>query len=145
MSENQSTEAVAEAVAPRVSITQCQTFLKEGKTRKEIAEYYNLPVSVMAEKVWSHPALKGLKTKKIYNIEVVDDRVFAEEAVVANDAVAAMVEVNTEEVLDMPEPATLEEVNTTTEANVAFADLQGDLSSPKVEMAEEQSSIKDWN
>lgn len=142
MSENQNTEAVVEAVAPRVSITQCQTFLKEGKTRKEIAEYYNLPMSVMAEKVWSHPALKGLKTKKIYNVELVDDRVLAEEAVVANDAVAAMVEVTAETIV--PEPATLEEANTTTEANVAFSDLQGELNEVETEIADTPTA-QDWN
>lgn len=141
MSENQNTEATVEAVAPRfqVSIAQCQAFLKEGKTRKEIAEYYNLPMSVMAEKVWSNPALKGLKTKKIYNVELVDDRVLAEEAVVANDAVAAMAEVTAEEVTVVPAPEM--EVETTTEANVAFSDLQGTLE----EVAQTEGPSTDWN
>jgi len=118
MSTDQSTEAVETAVKPKVSIIQCQQFLKEGKTRKEIAEYYGVPMSVMAEQVWSHPALKGLKTKRVFELELVDDREVVEtatQAVIAEEAVLAMTEVVAEDVV-------------TTEANQAFADnLQGEI------------------
>ena len=57
----------------KVTIPDVKALLDQGKTRKEIAEYYGVPMSVMKIKVWSHPDLKNLKAKKQYDIELIDD------------------------------------------------------------------------
>jgi hypothetical protein len=57
----------------QVTISEVISLLDQGKSRKEIAEYYNIPMSVMAEKIFSHPKLKGLKAKKQYHINLIDD------------------------------------------------------------------------
>lgn len=59
----------------KITISGVKDLLSEGKSRKEIAEYYGVPMSVMKEKVWSHPELKNLKAKKGHNIELIDDTV----------------------------------------------------------------------
>lgn len=123
MSQEENATNVA-PVAPRISINQCKAFLKEGKTRKEIAEYYGVPVSVMAEKVWSHPELKGLKTKKIFALELIDDtKEVSQEAVQAEEEVAAMVPVE-----GVSETVSEVESEVTTESNEAFAgNLQAEI------------------
>lgn len=66
----------------KITISGVKDLLSEGKSRKEIAEHYGVPMSVMKEKVWSHPELKNLKAKKGHNIELIDDTVenFSQEA-----------------------------------------------------------------
>lgn len=55
----------------QVVIEDIKEMLENGKTRKEIAEHYDLPLSVLRKQVFSHPELKGKKTKKVYDIKVV--------------------------------------------------------------------------
>jgi hypothetical protein len=83
-----------------------------------IAAYYGIPASAMAEKVWSHPELKGLKTKKVYELDLIDDTVVA----------------------DFPEIAeVVDEEVVTTEANVAFSDMQAEVGE-----AEVAPTVNDW-
>jgi hypothetical protein len=56
----------------KIVIPEVLEMLKSGKTRKEIAQHYGMPLSAMKEKVFSHSDLKGRKTKKTYDIEVFD-------------------------------------------------------------------------
>ena len=60
-------------VKKTVSLEEIKGFLAEGKTRKEIAEYYGLPLSAMAKSVFQHPELKSKKSKKIYEIVLAED------------------------------------------------------------------------
>jgi len=55
----------------QIVVEDIQDMLKAGKTRKDIAEHYDLPITWMAENVFNHPDLKGLKTKKTYDVVVV--------------------------------------------------------------------------
>lgn len=48
--------------------------LKEGKSRKEINEYYELNPREAKEVLWNHPKLKGVKKAKYsIGIELVDE------------------------------------------------------------------------
>jgi hypothetical protein len=116
----------SEAIAPRpqVRISDCKRMLKEGMDRKAIAAHYGIPASAMAEKVWSHPELKGLKTKKIYEIDLIDDTLVEEVAEVAE--LAELAEVVDEELV-------------TTEANVAFSDMQAEVGETEV-----ATTVNDW-
>lgn len=58
-----------------ITISGVKSLLNEGKSRKEIALHYGVPMSVMKEKVWSHPDLKNLKAKKGHNVVLIDDTV----------------------------------------------------------------------
>jgi hypothetical protein len=122
-------ETVAEVVRPQVRISDCKRMLKEGMDRKQIAAHYGVPVSVMAEKVWSLPELKGLKTKKIYDLEVIND---IEEAGEAVQVVENMVPA-TEEDLVAPDTTVEAAPVVTTESNQAFADMQGNLEEVQTE------------
>jgi hypothetical protein len=114
--------SIAPRPRPQVRISDCKRMLKEGMDRKAIAAYYGIPVSTMAEKVWSHPELKGLKTKKVYELDLIDDTVVADFPEVA-------------EVVDEQ----VDEEVVTTEANVAFSDMQAEVGE-----AEVAPTINDW-
>jgi len=64
----------------KIVIPEVLEMLKSGKTRKEIAQHYGMPLSAMKEKVFSHPDLKNRKTKKTYDIEVFDSAEDLEES-----------------------------------------------------------------
>ena len=58
----------------RITISEVKNLLEQGKSRKEIAEYYGKSQAEMQRMVWSHPKLKNLKAKKQYTgIELMDD------------------------------------------------------------------------
>ena len=57
----------------KISIQEVEGLLDEGKTRKEIAEHFGYPASVLAKTIFQDPRLKNRKRKKIYNIELVDE------------------------------------------------------------------------
>lgn len=97
-----------------ITISGVLALLAEGKSRKEIAEYYGKTQTEMQKVVWSHPKLKNRKAKKQYEgIELIDD--------VEDAPIAEVVEVSpvdsqitgavTAEVAQVPGP----------EANQAFA------------------------
>jgi hypothetical protein len=71
MSEN------VEQVAPlRITVSEIKSLLAQGKSRKEIAEYYGRTQTEMKKAVWSNPKLKNLKAKKQYTgIELIEDEV----------------------------------------------------------------------
>ena len=57
-----------------ITISGVLALLAEGKSRKEIAEYYGKTQTEMQKVVWSHPKLKNRKAKKQYEgIELIDD------------------------------------------------------------------------
>jgi hypothetical protein len=49
--------------------------LSEGKTRKEIAAHYELPLSALSKSVFQHPDLKNKKSKKVYEIALIEDNI----------------------------------------------------------------------
>lgn len=58
----------------RITVSEVKSLLDQGKSRKEIAEYYGKSQAEMQRMVWSHPKLKNLKAKKQYTgIELMDD------------------------------------------------------------------------
>jgi len=80
---------------PRVGIKQVKQMLQDGKTRKEIAEHYGKSQAEMNATVWQHPELKGLKTKKIHYVEIVEDEDAVEVAANSQDIVDGPEEVST--------------------------------------------------
>lgn len=56
----------------QVVISDVIRMIKEGKTRTEIAEHYQLPLYVMQKNVFNHPKIKNLRTSKYY-VNVIDD------------------------------------------------------------------------
>lgn len=68
----------------KVDVAEVLDLLKQGKSRKEIAEYYGLPMSVMSKTVWQHPDLKNRKAKKQYGIELFDSRAEEEQQETSN-------------------------------------------------------------
>ena len=66
--------AVEAAPVLRITISDVLGLLDQGKSRKEIAEYYGRTQSDMKKMVWDHPKLKNRKAKKQYSgIELEDD------------------------------------------------------------------------
>lgn len=58
----------------RITISDVLGLLAQGKSRKEIADYYGRTQSDMNKMVWGHPKLKNKKAKKQYTgIELEDD------------------------------------------------------------------------
>ncbi len=58
----------------RITVSDVLGLLAQGKSRKEIAEYYGRTQSDMNKMVWGHPKLKNRKAKKQYTgIELEDD------------------------------------------------------------------------
>ena len=55
------------ATKPQVKVSDVLELLNQGKDRKEIAEHYGIPVSVMARTVWQHPKLKNKKVPSCEN------------------------------------------------------------------------------
>jgi hypothetical protein len=69
----------------RITISEVKSLLDQGKSRKEIADYYGKTQAEMQRMVWSHPKLKNLKAKKQYTgIELEDDEEDAPVAEVEN-------------------------------------------------------------
>jgi hypothetical protein len=62
-------------VKKEVSLSEIKQMLSEGKTRKEIAAHYELPLSALSKSVFQHPDLKNKKSKKIYEIALIEDSV----------------------------------------------------------------------
>lgn len=74
----------------RITISDVLGLLAQGKSRKEIAEYYGRTQSDMNKMVWNHPKLKNRKAKKQYTgIELIDD-----ESPVAEIAPVSIIEAN---------------------------------------------------
>jgi hypothetical protein len=65
----------AEQQAPlRITVSEVKSLLDQGKSRKEIADYYGKTQAEMQRMVWSSPKLKNLKAKKQYTgVELIDD------------------------------------------------------------------------
>jgi hypothetical protein len=107
--ENAATEA---APVLRITISDVLGLLAQGKSRKEIAEYYGRTQSDMNKMVWGHPKLKNRKAKKQYSgIELEDDTDEAPVAEVvssleANHAFENQEEMGTTEEVESTEPAT---------------------------------------
>lgn len=59
-------------VKKTVSLEEIKSLLAQGKSRKEIAQYYELPLSAM-KGVFSHPELKNKKAKKLYEVTLVEE------------------------------------------------------------------------
>lgn len=78
---------MSETTKKQVGIKNIQAMLKQGMTRKQIAAHYDLPLSYMQANIFNHEDLKGLKTAKTYNVEVVE-----EEGIVENTTTNAVVE-----------------------------------------------------
>jgi hypothetical protein len=58
----------------RITVSEVKSLLDQGKSRKEIAEYYGKSQAEMQRMVWSSPKLKNLKAKKQYTgVELIDD------------------------------------------------------------------------
>lgn len=53
----------------KIALKDILAMLKEGKSRKEINEYYELNPREAKEVLWSHPKLKGVKKAK-YSIGI---------------------------------------------------------------------------
>jgi hypothetical protein len=62
-------------VKKEVSLSEIKQMLSEGKTRKEIAAHYELPLSALSKSVFQHPDLKNKKSKKVYEIALIEDNV----------------------------------------------------------------------
>lgn len=58
----------------QIRISEVLSLLDEGKSRKEIAQFYSKTMAEMNALVWSHPKLKGRKAKKQKDsIMLIDD------------------------------------------------------------------------
>ena len=75
---------MSETTKKQVGIKNIQAMLKQGMTRKQIAAHYDLPLSYMQTNIFNHPDLKGLKTAKSYNVELVEEEIIAENEATAN-------------------------------------------------------------
>lgn len=97
----------AEQQAPlRITVSEVKSLLDQGKSRKEIAEYYGKTQAEMQRMVWSHPKLKNLKAKKQYTgIELEDDTDDAPAAEATNGQITDAV---TQEVPHVPGPEATE-------------------------------------
>ena len=90
--------STAESKKIVITIPGVKELLNQGKSRKEIAEHFGVPMSVMKEKVWSHPELKNLKAKKQYDIELLGEEPATE---VAKEEVQAEVTQTVEETVQV--------------------------------------------
>ena len=108
-----------------ITISGVLGLLAEGKSRKEIAEYYGKTQTEMQKVVWCHPKLKNRKAKKQYEgIELIDD---VEDAPIAEvfPVDSQITDAVTAEVAHVPGP----------EANQAFA---------QEEVAVEETQEETW-
>ena len=122
MSENINVEQQAPL---RITVSEIKGLLNQGKSRKEIAEYYGKSVAEMQRSVWSNPKLKNLKAKKQYNDIVLED----------DEQDTPVAEMVTEEDAHVPGP----------EANYAFENQEemGVVATEEVEVS--QPATADWN
>ena len=123
MSENINVEQQAPL---RITVSEIKGLLNQGKSRKEIAEYYGKSVAEMQRSVWSNPKLKNLKAKKQYNDIVLEDD--------EQDAPVAEM-VTEEEVAHVPGP----------EANYAFENQEEMEVVATEEVEVSQPATADWN
>jgi hypothetical protein len=66
--------AIEQQAPLRITVSEVKSLLDQGKSRKEIAEYYGKSQAEMQRMVWSSPKLKNLKAKKQYTgVELIDD------------------------------------------------------------------------
>lgn len=87
----------------RITISEVKALLEQGKSRKEIAEYYGRNQAEMKRMVWSNPKLKNLKAKKQYNdIELVDDDVEMTPVVEVNNQITDAVTLSEPEITFIP-------------------------------------------
>ena len=57
-----------------IKVEDVKKMLNNGKTREQIAEHYDIPMSAAKKTIFAHPDIKGLKTKKTYDyINVIDN------------------------------------------------------------------------
>ena len=56
-----------------VRVSDVLTFLKEGKTREDIANHYGLSLAEAKRDIFSHPKLKNKKTHKASKVALIDD------------------------------------------------------------------------
>jgi alpha-D-ribose 1-methylphosphonate 5-triphosphate diphosphatase PhnM len=103
----------AEQQAPlRITVSEIKSLLDQGKSRKEIAEYFNKTQAEMQRMVWSNPKLKNLKAKKQYTgIELIDDEEDTIAAVETVQEVEAVPAAPGEEVAEVPEDAVNQDWN----------------------------------
>jgi hypothetical protein len=122
MSENVNVEQQAPL---RITVSEIKGLLNQGKSRKEIAEYYGKSVAEMQRSVWSNPKLKNLKAKKQYNDIVLED----------DEQEEQVEQVDVNEIAHVPGP----------EANYAFENQEemGTVATEEVEVT--QPATADWN
>jgi hypothetical protein len=122
MSENVNVEQQAPL---RITVSEIKGLLNQGKSRKEIAEYYGKSVAEMQRSVWSNPKLKNLKAKKQYNDIVLED----------DEQEEQVEQADVNEVAHVPGP----------EANYAFENQEemGTVATEEVEVT--QPATADWN
>ena len=98
MSQESAQNGTVTEAAPtlRITISEVLGLLAQGKSRKEIADYYGRTQTDMNKMVWNNPKLKNKKAKKQYTgIELEDD---TEDI---NDVAGAVIE-STTEVVEEP-------------------------------------------
>lgn len=132
------------ATKPQVKVSDVLELLNQGKDRKEIAEHYGIPVSVMARTVWQHPKLKNKKAKKQYDIVIEDDTVDPAqttlEQLIAEVETEGIAEANAAEAV-VEEVATQENVEATSETVEEEAqDMTNNPWSNPIEESEEAPS-----
>lgn len=120
MSENVNVEQQAPL---RITVSEIKGLLNQGKSRKEIAEYYGKSVAEMQRSVWSNPKLKNLKAKKQYNDIVLED----------DEQEEQVEQADVNEVAHVPGP----------EANYAFENQEEMGTTEEVEVT--QPATADWN
>jgi hypothetical protein len=91
-------------VKKEVSLNEIKQMLSEGKTRKEIAAHYELPLSALSKSVFQHPDLKNKKSKKVYEIALIEDSVQESQSDISS--------FNMGRVVDMPEEPEVQEQQT---------------------------------
>ena len=127
MSENTNVEQQAPL---RITVSEIKGLLNQGKSRKEIAEYYGKSVAEMQRSVWSNPKLKNLKAKKQYNDIVLEDD--EQEETLVTEVTEMVTE---EEVAHVPGP----------EANYAFENQEEMEVVATEEVEVSQPATADWN
>lgn len=130
------------ATKPQVKVSDVLELLNQGKDRKEIAEHYGIPVSVMARTVWQHPKLKNRKAKKQYDIVIEDDTVDPAQTTleqqIAEVEAEGVAEANAEAVVE--EVAIQENVEATSETVEEGQEMTNSPWSNPVEESEEAPS-----
>jgi hypothetical protein len=120
---------------PSVKVSEVLELLEQGKDRKEIAEHYGLPVSVMARTVWQHPKLKNRKAKKQYDVQIEDDTVDAAQT----DIISQIAEAEGDREVTENNVPTEEVVATETEEFVETTETE-EASQEEVEVAGETAN-----